>query len=312
MGFLEEYMQRMLFLMDFRLDKCVCEDMPICHITRGYFEYKNLNMCFVNDMVARMAECLYRGMLPVVEVPGGDGLPNLWSAFFLQPHEILGIDLDEYGKNVEHLYEIEPVWGPGYKANLIPRELLCATNLYREFVKLNEISEEYINKEYDELIGEKKILGVLVRGTDLGDAHPKDHPIQPGIKQVLADVETELVTEEYDGIYLASDEASMEEVFREKFPDTPVLTNKRHYMPSYYETAKDENREVVLTDLMVRNRLDLYTFGLEYLSSLFLLSKCESLIAGNTLGSSAALFLNNRKYKKYILYDLGFYGENEE
>ena len=78
MNYMEEYMQRMIFLMDFHIDEHVKEHMPVCHITKGYYDYKVLNMCFVNDMVARIAECLYRGYLPVVEVPGGDRMKNLW------------------------------------------------------------------------------------------------------------------------------------------------------------------------------------------------------------------------------------------
>ena len=147
MDYMEEYMQRMLFLMDFHVKDCVKGDMPICHITKGFFDYKNLNMCFVNDMVARIAECFYRGYLPVVEVPGAEGLENLWSAFFKQPYEILDLDLHHFENRVDHFYEMDPVWGPGYKANLIPRELMCAINLYRELVKPNDITKEYIEKE---------------------------------------------------------------------------------------------------------------------------------------------------------------------
>lgn len=45
----------------------------------------------------------------------------------------------------------------------------------------------------------------------------------------------------------------------------------------------------------------------EYISSVFLLSKCNELIAGNCGGSRAAIYLNNGKYKKVKLYKLGLY-----
>lgn len=307
MNYLEEYLQRMLFCMDLHIEKLFHEGMPICHIRHGYFPYKSLNMCFVNDMVARIGEAFYQGYLPVVEVPGGEGIDNLWETFFLQPHEILGIDMEAYAQGKDHIIDIEPVWGPGYKANLIPRELVCATNLYQQFVKPNEISQEYIEKEINEIIGAKSVLGVLVRGTDLGKDHPKDHPVQPDLAQVLKDVEEELSTGDYDGIYLASEEEEMEEIFREYFPEKEILVNKRHYMTQSYYEARKTHDIIGLSDVMVENHVDLFTYGLEYLSSLFLLSKCNAFIAGNTLGSSAALFLNGGAYKKYTLYDLGFY-----
>lgn len=312
MNYMEEYMQRMLFLMDFHIERCVRGDMPICHITKGFFDYKSLNMCFVNDMVARIAECLYRGYLPVVEVPGADDIENLWTTYFKQPHEITGLDLRIVENKVDHFYEMDPIWGPGYKANMIPRELMCATNLYRELVKPNDTTAEYIEKEQRELIGDKSILGVLVRGTDLGVDHPKDHPRQPDLEQVLSDVEEVLSTGEFDGIYLASEEDKAEEIFCKRFPAESILTNKRHYLTESYYEARKTHDIIGLTDVMVENRMDLYTYGLEYLSSIFLLSKCNALIAGNTLGSSAALFLNQGRYQMHKLYDLGFYGDGQD
>lgn len=312
MTYMEEYMQRMLFLMDFHIERFKDQKMPVCHITKGFFEYKNLNMCFVNDMVARIAEALYRGYLPVVEVPGGEGLPNLWGAFFKQPYEILGIDYETYAAKAEHFNEIDPVWGPGYKANLIPRELMCATNLYRELVVLNETSRSYVDKEVDEILGDKTLLGVLVRGTDLGKQHPMDHPRQPQLERVAYDIAEELKTGIYDGIYLASDDEEVEEFISKNLPGVKLFTNKRHYLNDLYNSATPGEDTIYLTDLMEEQKTDYYAFGMEYLSSIFLLSKCESLIAGNTLGSSAALFLNGNKYCKHLLYDLGFYGENRE
>ncbi len=310
--YMEEYMQRMLFLMDFHIENCVRGDMPICHITKEYFDYKSLNMCFVNDMVSRIYECFYRGYFPIVEVPGADGIDNLWATYFKQPHEILGLDISSFQNKVDQFYEMEPVWGPGYQANLIPRELMCARNLYRELVKPNDDTMDYIKKEQQELFGEKEVLGVLIRGTDLGKDHPKDHPRQPEVEQVLNDIEVELSANTYDAVYLASEEKQMEDLLRERFPAECILTNKRHYMTDSYYEARKTHDIIGLTDVMVENHMDIYTQGLEYLSSLYLLSNCKSLIAGNTLGSSAALFLNNGKYKKYTLYNLGFYGDGRD
>ncbi len=307
MNYLEAYMQRMISYMDFRPETFIRPDMPVCHITKGYFAYKNLNMCFVNDMVARMAEALYQGYMPVVEVPGGEGIPNLWSAFFKQPAEFLGVDIDSV--NREHIYEVEPVWGPGYKANLIPRELVCATNLYRGLVYPNDTTAAYIDNEAESILGNKQVLGILVRGTDLGRDHPAGHPVQPEPERVLEDVAVEFSAGGYDAIYLATEEESLEKLFVDRFGREHILANARHYMTKLYDEARKTHDVIGLRDVMVDNGVDLYTYGMEYLSSIYLLSRCRSLIAGNTLGSSAALFLNDRKYAKYTLYDLGFYGE---
>ena len=312
MEYMEAYLHRMIEFMNFHPDAYKKPDMPVCHITKGFFHYRNLNMCFVNDVLSRAAEALLQGYLPVIEIPGGDGIENLWSAFFKQPAELLGTDLSGRQDRPEDIYEMAPVWGPGYKANLIPRELQCACSLYRSLFVLNEKTEAYIRAEYEELLEGKKVLGVLSRGTDLGRQHPADHPVQPDIQTLLSDVKREFEEGGYDAIYLASDEEETERVFRKTFPEK-ILTNKRHYLDGIFEEHKrddsilQDDNCVYMVDVMDREKIDFYGFGLEYLSSIVLLSKCDGLIAGNTLGSSAALFLNDHRYKYSKIYDLGFY-----
>ena len=51
---------------------------------------------------------------------------------------------------------------------------------------------------------------------------------------------------------------------------------------------------------------DSYYKGLEYFSSIVILSRCQALIGGNTGGSCAAMFMNNMKYE----YTLDCYNEN--
>ncbi|MCR5546730.1 MAG: glycosyltransferase [Lachnospiraceae bacterium] len=311
MNYMEAYLLRMTAFLNFKLVDYKKDKMPLCHITKGYFEYKNLNMCFVNDMISRAAEALYQGYLPVIEVSGGEGIDNLWSTFFKQPAELLGIDINER-KTENDRYEIDPVWGPGYKANLIPRELECAKHLYKELVVPNDTTKKYIENEYKNLLGEKKVLGVLFRGTDLGRQRPADHPVQPDLDVLLLDVEAEYKRGNYDCVFFTSDEEEAEEFFHNHFSGK-IITNKKHYLNSLFEQNQGNEAiiksdfGVYLTDIMDAEHVDFYTYGIEYLSAIFLLSKCQGIIAGNTLGSSAALFLNNGAYEFSNLYDLGFY-----
>ena len=48
-----------------------------------------------------------------------------------------------------------------------------------------------------------------------------------------------------------------------------------------------------------------YLMGLEYLSSIILLSRCTSLIGGNCGGTMAALFFNDSRYEYTHIFDLG-------
>ena len=54
---------------------------------------------------------------------------------------------------------------------------------------------------------------------------------------------------------------------------------------------------------------DEYLKGLEYLSSLYIVSQCKALIAGNCGGSQMAVFVNGGRHEYEHVFDLGMYGE---
>lgn len=85
------------------------------------------------------------------------------------------------------------------------------------------------------------------------------------------------------------------------------MTNNRHYLDNkYLEKAKD-GTQIWLGDILPKEPRERELFGLEYLSSVILLSACKGLIAGNCGGSDAALYFNDHGYEYYHLYDLGVY-----
>lgn len=47
--------------------------------------------------------------------------------------------------------------------------------------------------------------------------------------------------------------------------------------------------------------------GLEYLSSIILLSRCTALVGGNCGGTLGALFFNDEKYEFVHVFNLGLY-----
>ena len=143
------------------------------------------------------------------------------------------------------------------------------------------------------------------RGSDFTILKPFGHPIQPEIDDVIDLCKQKVNELGCDYIYLASEEKSVENLFELNFPGK-VIVNKR----VYYDEIINKNNYQHAWQIHVNNENDIKIRGLEYLSSIYLLSKCDALIGGNCGGSLAALFMNNKKYEYQFLFDLGLYGFN--
>lgn len=174
--------------------------------------------------------------------------------------------------------------------------------LYNLLFVLNEKTEEYVQSEINNCIGSQSVLGVLVRGTDYTGTKPKGHPIQPDIEDVIREVRKEFGNGNYDAIYLATEEEQIYHKFNTEFPGM-IITNRRVYYDSIYYA----NGLKLIGKVHFNREYDDYYKGIEYLSSIWILSKCKSLIAGHCGGSRAAVFLNNGLYEYLHIFDLGLY-----
>lgn len=248
---------------------------------------------------------------------------NVWEKFFLQPmyeiavtkHEVERIKREEnYAicpKKLKHNYQFETMFSLACKIRKptitfpMPRDYLNRTNLHRKWeqiykrnIRFQEPVYNYICTEYESILKNKKrVLGVLARGTDYVQSKPYNHPVQPSIEAILDKCEE--IKESWDYIYLATEEQAIEKKFREKYGDQ-ILINKRQYYDGNYQNKW-------LYDVHLERKNDAFLRGLEYLSSINLLSKCNCLIAGLCGGTQAALIMNDNYYDYVYLFDLGNY-----
>lgn len=185
--------------------------------------------------------------------------------------------------------------------NKINTHIWC--QLYKKYFKFNIETKEYIEQEYQRLIAGKRILGVICRGTDYLILKPSGHPIQPTIDEVIECCQKYMLSDKYDGIYLATEERQIRDVFIKNFPGK-IIENKR----TYYDDIFNKNSSIsYIKDVHFERENDNYLKGLEYLSSIILLSRCTALIGGNCGGTLGALFFNDEKYEFKKIFDLGLY-----
>lgn len=221
---------------------------------------------------------------------------QVWTDFFKQPFETVDHKPETANTKKECMYR--PWFAPYCKTVTAVWIKLC-----RDFVCLNRDTAAYVQAECDQLLTpDRKVLGVLCRGTDYVTTKPKNHPKQPDPEEIIALCRKWIKKYGYNAIYLATDEERLLRMFREAFPGM-ILENKR----TYYDKIMQEQSLVSIANVRFDRENDEHLKGLEYLSSLMILSRCHSMIAGNCGGSRMALFLNGGRFAHCKIFDKGLY-----
>lgn len=274
-------------------------------ISCGNYPYEIFNICFLHDMLSQILQTLYEGYIPYIDLKDRKTGWCNWDTYFKQPYDdipsVQALPLEDTQNR------IQTWWGPTYTTHLydLTYELTC--KLYQDWIIIKDPVFNYIAQEYKNLIHGKRVLGVLCRGTDFTLLQPKGHPVQPPIDTVINDTKKKCIELNCDYIYVASEEQRIVNRFQEAFPGK-IVTNQRHYYDEqYYNLCRESDNAVWIPSVFEENEESNDIRGLEYLSSIVLLSSCIGLIAGNCGGSEAALYINNHQYEYFKLYNLGMY-----
>lgn len=282
---------------------------------RTYFiirrSYKGIGMyTHVCVYLSFIAYAVSKGYIPVIDMCNYPniymkdediGKRNAWELFFKQP---VGIGLDDLGSG-KIIYS-SPVFLPNrtpFITSLLndKKEFALYARVYQDFIQYNKNVKEYTDEEL-KIIENKKVLGVLYRGTDYTKGKPKGHPIQPTLQQVIAKAEEIMDRFGCEYIYLATDERNAEDEFEHSFPKH-ILTNKR----KYYDMDGMDYSNHYISEVSFDRENDQFLKGLEYISSINILSKCKCFLGGGCAGTYAAVIMNNFKFEYTHIFDLGFY-----
>ena len=174
---------------------------------------------------------------------------------------------------------------------------------YQTFFKLSPTAKSYVEDIYNQImVNNTDVLGVLCRGTDYTVRRSFGEPVQPRIDQVIKKVHEFLKKHpEIAKIYLATEDDSIYQIFKKEFGEKLLDNNQYRY--SY---SGKENR--FLSDIKIERPNHNYQLALEYLSSLYILSKCKYFIGGRCGGSTVAWIWQNCWEDLYI-WKLGYYGK---
>jgi len=229
------------------------------------------------------------------------GKKNSWEYYFEQPSKYC---LDEVYQS-KHVVLASGV-NPREASPIILRHyyLLYPKNrselyyrIIRDQLKLKMDIKHQIDNEFNQIIKGKRVLGIVKRGSDMINC--KGHAIQPDIKDLIAKASYSMTKWNCDFLFLASEETIAVDEFKKIFGDK-LLTNQSARINEYIEKK-------AYTDISFNRENDKYLKGLEYLTTVVLLSRCTCLI-GSLVGATAgALGMNGGRYENTYIYDLGEY-----
>ena len=243
---------------------------------------------------------------------------NVWEYYFEQPFNITLNDIDEeseviighhewYENNKMNPPEVTdlPVELVNYKQD---ERLSNYKNYYKKYIRFNAETYAYIEKQYNTITGnEKEILGVFARGTDYMIRRTNNHCIQPKPDELIKKIKSVLKKyPEIKKIYLATEDLDIFNIFKSEFKD--MLLDNGQYRVSY---KNKENKYKLLNQIHCNRENHYYKMGLDYLTSLYILSKCRYFVGGRA-GGSLAVYYMSEGYKYYYMFDKGVYGKGSE
>lgn len=282
------------------------EDSTVYVIRRNN---KHVGLC--SYMVTALGHLGYadsENMLPVIDMMYHEntymsfselGKKNAWEYFFEQPSKVTLKDAYKSSKVL-----LSSGMGLDYQPN-VSVEFFNNTDgqmdywkqIYKKYIKFSPEVQKLMDDEMHKiLLNGERVLGVLCRGTDYLKLRPKNHPVQPEPSLVIEKVAEVFKEGNYNKIFLATEDRTIYEAFKERFGDIVVINDKHfhQYTGGLIGDVSDEREN------------DKYYTGLEYLTTIYVLSKCTSIIAGRVNGTVIAALMND-SYEYSYYWDLGVY-----
>lgn len=260
----------------------------------------------VSSFIRQIKYAVDNGYVPVIDLQNfpnsfysGDklGMDNAWEHFFEQP---AGYTLEEVyrSKNVI-LGSGEFPEGESYKYSPWqgnPETTALWKSLYRKYIRMQPDVYNYVEKSYQSLgIQGTKTLGVKCRGTDYNiNTIPEGHYYQPSAGEVMDKIDH--LDFPWDRIFIATEDENIFKAFEEHYDKDKLvyIDNKR------ISTAVGES----WTDELEKRNINPFDSALKYLTEMYILSKCNSFIAGITCATLMMPYLSDGYEYSYV-FDIG-------
>jgi hypothetical protein len=179
--------------------------------------------------------------------------------------------------------------------------LLYARKLFQEYIKFNKKTKEHLDNERDLFIGKgERVLGVLCRGTDYINKKPPGHLVQPEPDEVIKKAEDIIREYSCSYIYLATEDQDIYDLFEARFGKKLLANRQKRFRKTDFKNIQ------YISEIESVNKRGNYLLGLEYLSSINILSQCTCFIGGRTCGT-VGVYLMSGGFEYDYTWNLGRY-----
>ena len=264
--------------------------------------------------VAWIEYALRKNYIPVIDMQnfqnvyhkeGEVGKVNTYDYFFKQPAGI-GVEEALASGKARYVWKDIPDFHPNESLDFFLTQEIV--DYYREIVKkyvvFQDDVKERLEKVRKEILGEegeKRILGVLARGTDYTSLKPYFHPVQPALEELIDKIDSYKEKYHCQKVYVATEDENILQQLSRKYGEDLLYYNQKRVQAT--DTFLNYNKEFVGVEPKKN--------GLDYLTSIYLLSKCNGLIAGRTSGTVGTMLLADN-YEFFHIFSKGRYGVEEE
>ena len=177
------------------------------------------------------------------------------------------------------------------------QEIVRLADLYKKYIRLNDNTSQFIKEQMNDILAEKPILAVHIRGTDFS-VGIGSHPIIIKPEEYLETVKRVYAEGNYKKVFLATDDLNALELFKGEFKD------KLLYYKDAFRAGSYVGAHATFNDRPFHH----YKLGLEVLRDIYTLANCDSIVCGLSQVSIAARYVNlamGRKYREVVVIDHG-------
>lgn len=224
----------------------------------------------------------------------------------------------QLGENLFEYYYEQPEPIP-LESVMQSKNVICATNVHCSFIyymkrnydqdsiemcelakavtaylHLNKKTDSYITREIERKLSGNRIIGVHVRGTDF-KAGFNNHAIYVKPEEYIQHVKYIMKDNDYDQIFLATDEESTIQTFQKEFGDKVV----------FHEVYRAKgNTDIGIHCTKAERPLHHYKLGLEVLLDMYSLAYCDALVACPSGVSFHAIINKRASGQRYEIADI--------
>ena len=241
----------------------------------------------VTSVMNHAVYALENGYIPVVDLKHYDNMyfkegrkyrDNVWEYFFKQP---FGFNLNDIDKNTEYDVVISKnthETGSKYdfwisqipiENNSCDKKIKEIKNYYRKYLNFSDEMNEYIKDRYkkfllenslDEDMMSRKVLGVLLRGTDYTKRKSPGEHIQPDFEEIKSRIEKIMKKyPEIEKIYAATEDKNVYQMFKREFGSRLIENHQ------YMYTQTDSEKKLLLGEINVNRENHHYKLAKEYI-----------------------------------------------